>query len=103
MPFKDIAREFVLIGNSGRSVFVPYDEKSKELLQQLKCGVRNRDLMRVVGQYVVTIYENQFQKLAGQGALELLDESLCVLNDMERYDREKGLIIDMDNGVGVFI
>ena len=103
LPFKDIARDFVLIGNSGRSVFVPYDEKSKELLQQLKCGVRNRDLMRVVGQYVVTIYENQFQKLAGQGALELLDESFCVLNDMERYDREKGLIIDMDNGVGVFI
>lgn len=103
LPFKDIARDFVLIGNSGRSVFVPYDEKSKELLQQLKCGVRNRGLMRVVGQYVVTIYENQFQKLAGQGALELLDESLCVLNDMERYDREKGLIIDMDNGVGVFI
>ena len=102
-PFKDIAHDFVLIGNSGRGVFIPYDEESQALLKQLKAGVRNRGIMRAVGQYVVNVFDNQFQRLAGQGALDILDENLCVLLDTERYDKEKGLIIDMDDGVGVFV
>ena len=51
----------------------------------------------------LTIYDNQFQKLAGQGALDVIDENIWVLVDLERYDRERGLIIDMDNGVGMFV
>ena len=102
-PFKDIAHDFVIIGNTGKSILIPYDEKSLVFLQQLKAGVRNRGLFRSVGQYVVNIYDNQFQKLAGQGVLEIIDENLCVLNDVKRYDREKGIIIDMDDGVGVFV
>lgn len=102
-PFKDIARDFVLIGNSGRGVFIAYDEESQALLQQLRAGVRNRGLLRAVGQYMVNVFDNQFQRLAGQGALDILDENLCVLIDTERYDKEKGLIIDMDDGVGVFV
>ena len=102
-PFKDIAHDFVLIGNSGKSILIPYDEESQVLLSLLKDNIRNRSILRSVGQYVVTIYDNQFQKLAGQGALDVIDENIWVLVDLERYDRERGLIIDMDNGVGMFV
>ena len=102
-PFKDIANDFVLIGNYGKSILIPYDDESKVLLSQLKAGVRNRNILRLVGQYVVNVYDNQFQKLTGQGALEVIDENICVLLDLERYDGERGLIIDMDNGVGMFV
>lgn len=102
-PFKDIANDFVLIGNSGKSILIPYDDESKVLLSQLKAGVRNRNLLRSVGQYVVNVYDNQFQKLTGQGALEVIDENICVLLDLERYDGERGLIIDMDDGIGMFV
>ena len=93
----------VLIGNSGKSILIPYDEESQVLLSLLKDNIRNRSILRSVGQYVVTIYDNQFQKLAGQGALDVIDENIWVLVDLERYDRERGLIIDMDNGVGMFV
>lgn len=102
-PFKDIANDFVLIGNSGKSILIPYDDESKALLSQLKAGVRNRNILRSVGQYVVNVYDNQFQKLTGQGALEVIDENICVLLDLERYDGERGLIIDMDDGIGMFV
>lgn len=102
-PFKDIANDFVLIGNSGKSILIPYDDESKVLLSQLKAGVRNRNILRLVGQYVVNVYDNQFQKLTGQGALEVIDENICVLLDLERYDGERGLIIDMDDGIGMFV
>ena len=72
-------------------------------MSQLKAGVRNRNILRLVGQYVVNVYDNQFQKLTGQGALEVIDENICVLLDLERYDGERGLIIDMDDGIGMFV
>ena len=102
-PFKDIARDFVLIGDSGRSVFIPYDEKSQILLQQLRVGVRNRSLLRAIGQYVVNVYDNQFDKLSGQGILDYIDDNISVLMDLEKYDSEKGLIVDIEDGIGVFI
>lgn len=102
-PFKDIARDFVLISDTGRSVFIPYDEKSQQLLQQLKAGVRNRPLLRAVGQYVVNVYDNQFDKISGQGILYYIDDNVSILMDLEKYDQEKGLVVDIEDGVGIFI
>lgn len=103
MAFSDIADEFKLIGDTGRSVFIPCDDYSEELLAKLKAGVRNRSLMRKVGQYVVNVYENQFLKMQGAGVIDVLDENISVLTDLSIYDVNKGLIVNVDDGVGVFL
>jgi len=102
-PFKDIARDFVLIDNEGKNIFIPRNEESKILLQKLRNGVRTRELLRAIGQYTVSVYSNQFDKLRGQGTLEIIDDNIAVLIDMEKYDMKKGLIVNMEDGVGVFI
>ena len=102
MLFGDIADEFKLIGDTGRSLFIPCDDLSEELLAKLQAGVRNRSLMRKVGQYVVNVYENQFLKLQGAGVIDVLDENINILTDMSIYDDKKGLIVAVDEGIGVF-
>ena len=102
MLFSDIADEFKLIGDTGRSLFIPCDDLSEELLAKLQAGVRNRSLMRKVGQYVVNVYENQFLKLQGAGVIDVLDENISILTDMSIYDDNKGLIVAVDEGIGVF-
>lgn len=102
-PFRDIAHDFVLIENEGKNIFIPYDDESKILLQKLEDGIRNRELLRAVGQYIVNVYPNQFEKLHEQGALDIIDDNIAVLVDMNKYDEQKGLIVNMEDGVGVFI
>ena len=102
MLFKDIASDFKIIGETGRGVFIPSDDVSKKLLEQLRAGVCNRSLMRKAGQYIVNVYENQFLKLQGAGVIDVIDENINVLADMSIYDVHKGLIVNIDDGVGVF-
>ena len=101
--FADVARDFVLIDENGYSIFIPYDDNGKEILKQLKMGVRNRDLMRKAGQYVVNVYENQYKFLEGQGVLERLDESISVLLDCDKYSEDVGLMTNVEDGIGVFL
>ena len=58
--------------------------------------------MRKAGQYIVNVYENQFLKLQGAGVIDVVDENINVLTDMSIYDIHKGLIVNIDDGVGVF-
>lgn len=98
LPFSDIADDFKLIADTGRSVFIPCNEESKKLLAQLREGVRNRSLLRKAGKYVINVYENQFLKLQGIGAVEVLDENISILIDEKLYDAHKGLLVDIAEG-----
>lgn len=102
MLFSDIADDFKLIGDTGRSIFIPYDDISQKILSQLQAGVRNRSLLRKAGQYIVNVYDNQFLKLQGAGIIDVLDENINVLADMSAYNQDKGLLVDIDEGIGVF-
>ena len=102
MLFSDIAANFKLIGDTGRSIFIPCDDVSRELLAKLRAGVRNRALMRKAGQYVVNVYDKQFIKLQGAGIIDVLDENISVLTDLSIYDEYKGLMVNVDEGIGVF-
>ena len=102
LPFSDIADDFKLIDDTGRSVFIPCNEESERVLIQLRTGVRNRSLLRKAGKYVVNVYENQFLKLQGVGIIEVLDENINILTDMAIYDEHKGLVVNVDDGIGIF-
>ncbi|WP_432646451.1 CRISPR-associated helicase Cas3' [Mitsuokella sp.] len=105
IPFAEIGQKFKLIEEDGKNVFIPLmdDEENQEILSKLKLGIRNRSLMRKANQYIVSVYNNQFDKLRGTGKIEELDEGLYLLSDPASYSMETGLDINMEDGIGIFL
>ena len=52
---------------------------------------------------MVSVYENQFEKLWETGKLDALDSELYVLNDPAGYDSDTGLVVNMEDGIGIFL
>jgi CRISPR-associated endonuclease/helicase Cas3 len=61
--FATLAEEFEMISNRTRDVFVPYDEKARTAIEELR-QVKHltRDLRRRLQRYVVGLYPNEFLK-----------------------------------------
>lgn len=102
MAFAEIAKRFKLIENDTRSVFVPLDEEAERIAERLKGGEYSRDLLRKAAPYIVSIYPNHFEALAGVGALTQLHDDLAILEDMSKYTDKTGLELDIETGIGLF-
>lgn len=102
MAFAEIAKRFNLIENDTRSVFVPLDEEAERIAERLKGGEYSRDLLRKAAPYIVSIYPNHFEALAGVGALTQLHDDLAILEDMSKYTDKTGLELDIETGIGLF-
>lgn len=110
LAFQDIGEKFKLIQNNTRSVFIPLDDRAKEIMKQLKQGIRTRDLMREAGQYIVnvTYYADShspspFSILLNQGAVAYFegDTELAYLVNPQSYDDRIGLKVEETEGVGI--
>lgn len=101
-PFKEIAEKFKIIKESSISVFIPTDEKSKKIENQLRQGLRSKALLRAAGMYSVGVYEKQYEQLLATGKVEAIDASLSILLDINSYDRNKGLVVKLEDGIGIF-
>ena len=62
-------------------------------MQRLRSGERSRTLFRQLGRYAVNVYDNTFEILKAQGALELLDDDSAVLTDVSLYHKTMGLVV----------
>ncbi|MCD7920240.1 MAG: CRISPR-associated helicase Cas3' [Clostridiales bacterium] len=101
-PFAAVAKEFALIENPTKTVYLPIDE-GEDLCQQLQAGQANRALYRKLGPYSVEVYSEQYQALYQAGALNPIDERSAVLTSLTWYDRETGLRSDAQGGQGLFL
>lgn len=101
-PFAQVAAEFHLIENAARTVYLPIGE-GKNLCEQLSNGHVSRSLLRKLGIYSVSCYNDQFQKLNAAGALEPLPDGSAILIDPSRYYNDHtGLALDVETGIGLF-
>ncbi len=105
IPFAEIGNEFKLIEEEGKNVFIPLpdDPENQKILEKLKLGLRSRSLLRKAGQYMVSVYTNQWEKLNDTGKIEMLDDEIYLLNDFTSYSMETGLDIRMEDGLGIFL
>lgn len=109
LSFAEIGKRFNLIQDSTKSVFIPFDEKARNIKEQLMMGNRSRQLMRAAGAYMINVRyskaqgQSDFMKLLTQGQIEMFpgDENLAYLVNMEDYDAELGLKIKSEDGVGI--
>lgn len=93
MCFAEAAKEFKLIEETGKTVYVNMDD-SLELVERLKSDGITYSLMKKLSQYSVNIHERDFQKLLSYGAIEEVIDGIYVVNDRAQYDENIGLRLD---------
>ena len=91
--FAEAAKEFKLIEETGKTVYVNMDD-SLELVERLKSDGITYSLMKKLSQYSVNIHERDFQKLLSYGAIEEVIDGIYVVNDRAQYDENIGLRLD---------
>ena len=102
LPFRKVAEAFRLIDNNTKTIYIPF-ERGAPLVQRLREGERGRDLMRRLGQYGVSVYEQHFETLRQSGDLELLEGEIAVLCNPALYNGRTGLSLEADFGKGMFV
>lgn len=97
--YEDIAQRFRLIKDSGRSIVVPYDKKSRSIIERIRrTGFIGTGLRELQG-YVVSVYPDEFEAYWKSGELELVaDRIYCLNNVKENYSDNTGLINRKING-----
>ena len=100
-PFAQVAAEFQLIESPTRAVYLPLDEGAA-LCEKLHDGLVSRSLLRQLGIYSVACYKEQFEALDAAGALERLPGGDAILRDLTKYNRQTGLAMDVETGVGIY-
>ena len=93
MCFAEAAKDFRLIEETGKTVYVNMDN-SLELVERLKNDGITYSLMKQLSQYSVNIHERDFLKLWSYGAIEEVIEGIYVVNDRAQYDENIGLRLD---------
>ena len=96
MPFREIGDRFRLIDSETSSVYIAVNE-NRDLIDQIKHGVRNRTLFRKLNQFAVNLYPNQISKLMENGSLTQLDDDIYVVENPAAYDNRIGLILEPEN------
>lgn len=102
LPFETVSRDFHLIDQATKTVYIPL-EGGKELCDMLLSGGAARSVYRKAGQYSVSIYEPHYQALLSAGDLIPLDEESGVLTNTALYSENTGLSMEADAGRAEFI
>lgn len=103
--FAKVGREFKLIEQNIKTIFVNREETADEILQELQRKGFTRSGMRRASQYCINVYDQTFDKMYGAGMLQPVSEDMkdfYVLTDNSRYTKEMGLELEIDHGMALF-
>lgn len=103
--FAKVGKEFKLIEQDTKTIFINYEEEANETLCLLKERGFTRSGMRKASQYCITVYENEFNKLYGIGSIQPISEDIedfYELTDKEKYIEKIGLELELDDGAALF-
>lgn len=110
--FAKVAKEFRLIEENTRMIFINREPETDELLQELRIKGVTRERMRKAGQYCIQVYDNEksensfFDKLNGAGMLKPISEEMQDFYELaagEQYSEEYGLDFSLEDGMALFI
>lgn len=93
MYFETAAHEFTLIDDISIPIIVNW-ENSMELVTQLQKEGPSYKLMKALGQYTVSLRQNDFKALSQAGQVEEVIEGIYVATDKEQYDDKVGLLTE---------
>jgi len=92
--FRTAAEKFKIIEKEEQyTVFVPYKEMGRELIEMLKRKGPERWLLRKLQRYTVSIYEREYRRLISEGRIIEIYPGIFTCLDTE-YDLKTGLKVD---------
>ena len=110
--FAKVAKEFKLIEENTKTIFINRELDAEELLQELRIKGVTKEKMRKAGQYCIQVYDNTqsentfFDKLNGAGMLRPIAEEMqdfYELVDGAQYSEEYGLDFSLEDGIALFV
>ena len=96
LEFDSVAQKFKMIENDTKSLYI-CTEKNKKEIDDLRHGNYSKELFRNLQQYVVNLYERDFDRLNEVCAVEYVDNSFYVLADNTYYSEKLGITFPDDN------
>lgn len=102
LAFRQTEEAFHLIENNTHTVYISLPE-SKELIDRLLEGEKSRSLLRRLGLYSISIYDQHYRELCNAGDIRPIDEENGVLVNPALYAMNTGLSLKADNGKAEFI
>lgn len=104
--FAKVGKEFRLIEESTKTIFVGREEEAKKLIEKLRQEGFTKNGMRKAGQYCINVYGQDFDKLYGAGMVREVSENLQDFYELvneNQYTEELGLKLDLEYGIGCFM
>lgn len=101
-PFATVSKIFKLIENQTKTIYIPTEE-SNRYIESIYGGYSDRNTFRRLGQYAVNVYTEHYNKLWEAGCLEMVRDYVCVLRDMNQYNDDTGLQMDVETGFGLYV
>ena len=90
--FEKVSDAFELIETRQTNVIVPYKEDGEKVVNKIRQGIVNRDVLRESAKYSIGLYDNEMNELLKQGDVTLYG-TVYVLNNIKMYDEKKGLVL----------
>lgn len=103
--FAKVGKEFKLIEQNTKIVFIKCEDAAKEIHQELQNKGFTRAGMRKASRYCITVYDKTFEKMYGAGMIRPVSEDIedfYELVDEGRYTEEMGLELEIDTGMALF-
>lgn len=102
LPFETMSRQFKLIEDDTRTIFIAKEERAEELLQEIRSKGATRNRMREAEKYCVNVSEKCFWKMSAAGIIENVTNELrddfFVLRDNKYYLETTGLSVAVEYG-----
>lgn len=102
MPFKKIAEVFHMIDSDTKVLIVPIETESCHLIEKLQYKIDNREsfkgIIQELGIYSVNLYENEYQNLLYDGNSYEIVDGVAVLQNLQLYFNDKGLVYEKTDG-----
>ncbi|MDH7514116.1 MAG: CRISPR-associated helicase Cas3' [Clostridiales bacterium] len=101
LRFLKTAEYFQMIGESTKTIFIPWDNKARQLINELRYVGPSRDRLRRLQIYSVSVYPQQLYELTENGAVEEV-QGFFVLGDFlpnPYYHPVTGLSTKIDTGM----
>lgn len=102
MAFHTVATSFHMIESNTITVYIPLGA-GKTLTDTLLYSGPSRSLMRELGQYAVSVYTQNYQKLDSAGAVMQITENTAVLLNLSYYDAHTGLALAPEGGEALIL
>lgn len=94
LGFASVARQFRMIEDAGTPVFVPYGERGRSVVEELRAQGPSRERFRALQPFAVTVYPNDLRAMVREGRVEVVHETVHVLVAETDYHPDLGLRVD---------